>query len=271
VRPLRLLLLALAAAPAAACGNDTTDPLPDADTDGAAEDAPTDVDALDIDAPELDGGPLPDAANAVPLPGFGDIAGMCGVIDEPVLTADQAIWFQGELTFADRYDDPAERDQLTAGGRHIVETPNAGGSSLYSEVFAFEWLARCELATLLKTETEIVYDVDGKKADLLVELDGRKIGVSVVRAVTFPFGQPYTMSAATTIVTRKIEDLRLATSQVSAADLWTEQMVAMLAYDAQHAQVAMDAWNALSAETRGETMMVVAITSGDDLFIYTDN
>lgn len=257
---------------AAACGNDTTDPPPDADIDpdAAGFDAPPDIDALEVDAQDVDAA-VPDAANAVPLPGFGDITGMCGVIDEAVLTADQAVWFQGEMTFADRYDDPAERDLLTPGGRYIVASPNAGGSSIFSETFAFEWLARCELATLIKTESEIVYDIDGKKADILVELDGRKVGVSVVRAVTFPFGQPYTMSAATTIVTRKIEDLRLATSQVSAADLWSEQMVAMLAYDAQHAQVAMDAWNALSAETRGETMMIVAVTSGDDLFIYTDN
>lgn len=268
MRRLPLALLALTAA----CGG-TTDPPPDASSefDAPGEDATPDVDALDVDAPDLDGpGPLPDAANAVPLPGFGAITGTCGVIDEAVLTADQAVWFQGELTFADRYDDPAERDLLTPGGRHIVATPNAGGSSIFSETFAFEWLARCELATLLKTETEIVYDVQGKKADILVELDGRKVGVSVVRAVTYPFGAPYTMSAATTIVTRKIEDLRVATTLVSAADLWSEQMVVMLAYDAQHAQVAMDAWNALSAETRGETMMVVAVTSGDDLFIYTD-
>jgi hypothetical protein len=69
---------------------------------------------------------------------------------------------------------------------------------------------------------------------------------------------------------RKLDDLQLATTQVSAADLWSEQMVAVLAYDAQHAQVAMDAWNALDAQTRGQAILIVAVTSGDDLFIYTD-
>jgi hypothetical protein len=121
------------------------------------------------------------------------------------------------------------------------------------------------------TETEILYDIDGKKADLLVELDGRKIGVSVVRFVKFPFGTPYTLADATPLVQRKIEDLRLATSQVSAADLWTEQMVVAIAWDAQHAAVAMEAWNALDASVRGETMMIVAVSNGDDMFIYTDN
>jgi hypothetical protein len=72
-----------------------------------------------------------------------------------------------------------------AGGRTLVETPNAGGSSGYSEVFAFEQLAACEMAGLLKTETQIVYDTAGKITDILVTIDGKKIGVSVVRAVQF--------------------------------------------------------------------------------------
>jgi hypothetical protein len=117
-----------------------------------------------------------------------DITG-CGVIADPELDG-MTLRFAGELTFARRYDDPADRGALTAGGLEMILDGNAGGSSVYSEVFAFEWLARCELATLIKTETEIVYtDPMSKKADILVELDGRKVGVSVTRAVTFPFSR----------------------------------------------------------------------------------
>lgn len=244
---------ALTLALLAACGDDSgSDP-------DAAADAAADVDAAAAaDAPT-------DAEN-----GFGSIMGQCGVVTDTVLDAMMPAWFEGELTFGDRYDDPVDRPRLTPGGLEIILDGNAGGSSLYSEVFAYEWLARCEGATLLKTETEIIYDIDGKKADLLVELRGRKIGVSVVRAVTFPFGTAYTMDAATTIITRKLDDLALATTQVSAADLWTEQAVAALAYDLQHAQMLMQAWNALTPQVRRETILVVAVTSGDDLFIYTD-
>lgn len=236
----------------AACGGEpASDPDAAADLDAAADAAP-------------------DAATDAAT-GFGALTGMCGVVSDAILDAGQPAWFQGDLDFGtDRYDDPADRPRLTPGGLEIILDGNAGGSSLYSEVFAYEWLARCEGASLLKTENEIVYDVDGKKADLLVSLRGRKIGVSVVRAVHFPFGQPYTMAEAMPLVQRKIDDLALATTQVSAADLWTEQVVAALAYDAQHAQVFMDAWNALSAPVRRETIFVVAVTSGDDLFIYTD-
>lgn len=245
----------------AACGGDDA-----ATTDAAAVDAPI-HDTLG-DAPM----PIDAAVDAAgpPLPGFGAITGQCGVLTLAELDGMTPLWFQGELTFDNRYDDPAERPLLTDGGREIILDGNAGGSSLYSEVFAYEWLARCELATLLKTENEVVYDVAGKKIDLLVEIDGRKVGASVTRAVTFPFGNPYTMAAATTLLDRKLDDIQLASAQVSAADRWSKQMLVVLAYDLQHAQVAMQAWSALDAQTRDDTLLVVAVTSGDDLFIYTD-
>lgn len=259
------LVLALATA-VAACGGDDPPAGPDATTvDAALPDATVDA-AIDaaIDA-------AVDAPDGPPLPGFGAITGQCGVLTLAELDGTTPLWFEGELTFGERYDDPVDRPQLTPGGLEIILDGNAGGSSLYSEVFAYEWLARCELAALLKTETEVVYDVEGKKIDLLVEIDGRKVGASVTRAMTFPFGQPYTMAAATSLLDRKLDDLQLATMQVSAADRWTKQMLVVLAYDLQHAQVAMSAWSQLDAPTRDDTLLVVFVTSGDDLFIYTDS
>jgi hypothetical protein len=219
--------------------------------------------------------PNPDAVapvfDAPQSAGFGLITGQCGSLDDVEWNASTPFWFEGHFDFAnDRYDDPADRSRLTPGGLAIVTVPNAGGSSVFSEVFAYEWLARCEGATLLKTETEIVYDTVSKKADILVQIDGRKVGVSVTRAVMFPFGQPYTPAAATTLFQRKLDDIQLATASVSAADKWSRQMVVVLAYDMQHAQVAMDAWNALTPATKDDTILLVAITDGDDAFIYTD-
>jgi hypothetical protein len=34
--------------------------------------------------------------------------------------------------------------------------------------------------------------------------------------------------------------------------------------------VAMTAWNALPAATRDDTILIVSVTNGDDMFIYTD-
>lgn len=234
----------------------------DPDATAVADAAPPDS-AVDPDGPP----------SVVPLDGFGDISGMCGVLGDAEVTGATPAIFRDAIDFGtDRYDDPADRDQLTAGGVEMILDGNAGGSSVYSEVFAYELLARCELATLLKTETEIVYDVvDTKKTDLLIELLGHKIGVSVTRAVTFPFGDPYTMDAATTLLDRKLDDIQIATSNVSAADAWGKQFLAVLAYDDQHADVAAAAWAALDAETKADTIVLITVTGGDDLFIYTDN
>ena len=228
-------------------------------SDSPAIDAPTSIDAA-IDA----------ASGTVPLMGFGDISGMCGVLNDPELTGATPLFFRDALTFMRRYNDPADRSLLTVGGQKIVATPNAGGSSIYSEVFAFEQLARCELAGLLKTETEIVYDTQGKITDILVEIDGKKIGVSVVRAVQFPFGNPYTVEAATTIIQRKLEDIQMSSMNVSAQDRWVKQILAVLAYDEQHVDTVETAWLGMSSSVRADTVLVVTATHGDDMFVYSN-
>ena len=213
------------------------------------------------------GAPAPDAAEQTSA-GFGDIAGACGVLDDRELLGPTPQLFRGSMTFARGFSDPMDRPLLTPGGLRMIETPNAGGNSVLSEVFAFEQLARCELAALLKTETEIVYDQHGKITDLEVAIDGHKIGVSVVRAMTFPVGQPYTIDAATTIIRRKLEDIQVSSAHVSAADRWTKQILAVVAYDDQHADVVAQVWSGFDASVRGDTLLVVTVTHGDDMFLY---
>jgi hypothetical protein len=224
----------------------------------------------DAEVPDAE---APDAADPVPLAGFGAITGMCGVLAEAELTGAAPLLFGGDLDFAaDRYDDPADRAALTAGGLEIILDGNAGGSSVYSEVFAFEVLARCELATLVASENEIQYvPPDSKKADLLVSIDGHRIGVSVTRAVTFPFDTGvYTMAAATELIERKLDDIQVAQANAIDEDRWDKSMLATLAINAQHAEVFAAAWAAQDEQTRADTIVIVFTTSGDDLFIYTD-
>jgi len=251
----RLLALASLAclAAATACGSPGADVTPDGATTA------------------VDGAVAPDAPEGVPLPGFGDLSGMCGVLGEADLTGATPELFRDTLTFARAYVDPDDRALLTDGGRHLAETPNAGGSSGLSEIFAYEELARCELAQLLKTETEIVYDQTGKITDLEVQIDGHKIGVSVTRAQTFPLGETYTLDAATTLLSRKLGDIQLSTANVSAGDRWDKQILAVLAWDDATADTVAQAWVALDPSVQANTVVVVTTTGGDDTFIYTNN
>lgn len=201
--------------------------------------------------------------------GFGDLSGMCGVLTDTELTDGSPYLVQDVFTFAHAFMDPADRPQLTPGGIHLLDTPNAGGSSEMSELFAFEQLARCEGASLVKTETEITYtNSGGKKTDILVELDGHKIGVSVTRAFAFPIGNPYTETQARTLLERKLDDIQLSSANVTAADAWEKQILSYQAIDDQAAQTVVDVWNTLDANTKGDTILLITVTNGDDLFIY---
>ncbi len=224
-------------------------------------------------SPLPDGAVRPDAAPDVATDtpaAFGTLSGMCGVLAQMQLTGTTPQLYRDTLTFSRAFVDPQDRPLLTVGGQHLAATPNAGGSSGLSEVFAYEELERCEHAMLLKTETEIGYDTAGKITDLEVAISGHKLGVSVTRAVAYPFGQPYTLTAASTLITRKLQDIQASTANVSAADRWEKQILAVLAWDDQAADIVAQAWGAADAQTKADTIVVLTVTSGDDQFIYTN-
>lgn len=223
-----------------------------------------------IDAP-----PTADPDASVDAPsttaGFGTLGGTgCGAITDADMTGLDPRLIRVDFDFMREYVDPADRPLLTAGGLHLAETPNAGGSSGLSEIFAYEELDRCDHAMLLKTETEIMYDTMSKKTDLEIALRGHKIGVSVTRAFAYPLGTPYTMDQANTLIRKKLGDIPLATASVSAADRWEKQFLAIMAIDQQSADVMAAAWDALDATTKGDTIVILTTTTGADTFIYTN-
>ncbi len=74
---------------------------------------------------------------------------------------------------------------LTHGAQRVLGTPNAGGSSVWSEAISFEVLSFLCQAVLHKTEMEIEYMPGSKITDYSVKVMGRDLGVSVTRAMKF--------------------------------------------------------------------------------------
>lgn len=227
-----------------------------------------DAGALPDAGPREDGGTSPDAGEAWPRAGFGVISGTCNVLDDE-LTAVEPGFFSNEIDFGTDPYDPSDFDLLTAGGQEIIEDGNAGGSSLYSEVFSFEMLHRCEGAELLKTETEIQYQTpSGKITDLLVEIDGLKVGVSVTRAVDFPFDAPYTVEKARSLLEGKLGDILESSARVGPEDAWVKQILHVMAYAPGHVDALEAAYEALDAAVKADTLVIITVTNGSDDFIY---
>ncbi|MEZ4228111.1 MAG: hypothetical protein R3B89_03040 [Polyangiaceae bacterium] len=151
----------------------------------------------------------------------------------------------------------------------MYDADNLGGNSLYSGVFSYEVLYRCELAKLLKTETEISYqDAGGKKTDILVEIDGYKVGVSVTRAFAFPSGSIYSQTDALTLLEKKLGDIPLSTANVSTSDAWEKQILHILTYNDQHRDALFQAYATLDSSYKNDTLVYVTVTDGMDDFIY---
>jgi len=225
------------------------------------------VDGGTTDSGMLDGGDPGDAPMGA---GFGTIAGPCGRLDTELSEGAPSL-FETRLDFMmDAFDDPAERSLLSAGAQQILSEGTAGGSSGISEAFAFEVLARCEGASLLKTETFIDYELDytGSITDILVMMGSEKIGVSVTRAFIFPTTDPYTVARATDLLTDKLAGVLESSAGVRAADAWTKQILAVVAYGTMHAESIATAWASLDASLRADTIVYVIVTDGDDDPLY---
>ena len=249
----RLAVLALVMCMGPGCSDD---PVP---VDAAPPD-PTDAQPADA--------AMPDASAGLPLAGFGGLEGTCGTIDSAALTSPEPQLLHNALDFANMPYNDGLLAELSAGGQEIYNDGNAGGSSIYSEMFAHEVLHRCELAQLLKTENEIIYDTQGKITDFLVEIQEHKVGVSVTRAFRFPPGDPYTEAHADELLRDKLADVQESSANVAAEDAWVKQILHILAYEPMHAASLEAAYDALEPAVRADTIVVVTVTHGQDDFMY---
>ena len=197
---------------------------------------------------------------------LGTLSGDCGLIDAMELESPEPFVFSNAIDLgAGGFDEAL----LTPGGMQIIADGGLNDGSLKSEVIAYEVLARCDMATLLKTEAKIVYQNPmGKKTDLLVELDGAKVGVSVVRAVGFPKEDPYTVAQATTILKKKLGDIQISSTNVAPEDAWVKQILHVVAYGPMHSDSILAAYADLDALLKADTILVVSVTDGDDSLLY---
>lgn len=100
------------------------------------------------------------------------------------------------------------RASLSAGASTILTEPNAGGSSVNSEALSMEVLHSMLRAELLLTETEVEYEPGSAIADFVVTVRGRRVGVSVTRAMKYLGGsEAYTAEDANHLLVKKLSGM----------------------------------------------------------------
>jgi len=163
------------------------------------------------------------------------------------------------------------RAALSPGGQTLYDIPNAGGSSIESEIMSFEILHFCEGATLLKTETQIAYappDDSGPNTitDLEVEIGGKKVGVSVTRGY-FPKPMPFTVSDAKALLEKKLIGVNRSSMRVLPQDKWVKQILHVFVADQASHDAVVQAWPTIDPMIRADTIVLLTKTTGGG-FIY---
>ncbi len=258
----RLLFLGLAACSVAA---ETVPPSSPADAGEVETPTPGEPDVgdePDARAPTKDGG-KPDASTDI----LGTLSGACGALKNELGSSAPSL-AQNSLAFA--AGETYEKASLSTGGQELFDTPNAGGSSVESEVMSFEVLHACEGAKLLKTETEILYVNDDAGpatiTDILVEIDGKKVGVSVTRAYK-PQGLSFPDSEVKSLVEKKLDGIVRSSQRVAPEDRWVKQILHVFAATKAQADAVVRVLPTINPATRADTIVLLTQTTGGG-FVY---
>ncbi|MBS2014331.1 MAG: hypothetical protein JST00_15700 [Deltaproteobacteria bacterium] len=220
-----------------------------------------------------DSGPATDAGTDAPpaacTPAGGDIlgtlaSGVCCQLKQKLAAKTPSI-DENLLVFTagEAYD----RASLSPGGQTIFDTPNAGGSSTESEVMSFEVLRYCEGATLVKTETQVTYDPPaGPITDILVAIDGQRVGVSVTRAYKPP-SQTLTDADVKDLLEKKLDGINKSSARVVAADKWVKQILHVFSVDKAATDAVKRVYATIDPALRADTIVLVTQTKGGG-FVY---
>ncbi len=230
------------------------------DASSSPDSSGTDASALP-DASAGDGGPSNEAI-------LGTLYGPCGVLRAQITAPTPSI-FNNSLVFV-----PSEmytRAALSPGGQRIFDTPNAGGSSIESEVMSFEVLHYCEGATLAATETEIMYappDDGGANSitDILVSINGMRVGVSVTR-IYRPAPMVLTDADVRSQLVTKLVGVNRSSQRVLPAQRWVKQILSVMVANQTVADQVLRVWPTIDAATRADTIIMMTTTRGGG-FIY---
>lgn len=241
--------------------------------DAATQDVTADRGAVDVgvDAGAMDAGTDAGSdagADAGRFDILGTVSGSCGTLSAmlassaPSLVDDQLVFMAGE---------GYARMNLSPDGQRLFDTANAGGSSAESEVMSFELLHHCEGARLLRTETEIRYqppDDSGPNSitDILVEVAGQRVGVSVTRAWR-PSPLAFGDAEVRELLTQKLNGVNRSSARVLPEDRWVKQILHVWVASAEAAASVRRVWTSLDAGLRANTIVLVTQTTGGG-FIY---
>jgi hypothetical protein len=150
-----------------------------------------------------------------------------------------------------------------------LEIPNAGGSSDISEALSMQYMYNRFGAADFIAEMDVPYWIDAKKCDFMMTVGSEWIGVSVTRAIPYPFNQDYTLERATELLKRKLYGLVVAKEAIMEEYGFSKSVLHIWCYNAKCAKMIQKAHALLITEDSYDQVHVIC-TINSCPFIYTN-
>lgn len=163
---------------------------------------------------------------------------------------------------------------------HFSETPlrsmhieNAGGASEISEALSMQYMENVFNATGFVPEKEVDYWIEYKMCDYIMRVNDQNIGVSVTRAVTYPFDNEFTYEHAVRLLDKKLYGLIVAQESVNIKHQFFKSILHIWCYSAMSAQNIKKAHAELKLKDTSLTYdnIYVICSICHDKYIYTNH
>ena len=158
--------------------------------------------------------------------------------------------------------------KLSSDAIRIFTTPNAGGNSIQSEVLSFEFFKKYCNAHLLKTELEVEYwPCGGSINDYVMYVFDTVIGVSVTRAMKFPFEDIFTVDDALYLLSKKLKGINRSSRNTLIK--WDKQILHVWTMNEQTAESITAAWyDELDVGMKSNTVLLITVaTKSVEIFL----
>jgi hypothetical protein len=181
--------------------------------------------------------------------------------------------FTSFLVFCDSYTLPSLNcihKRMFRAAKKSLLVDNAGGGSQLSEALSIHYFSERFHARRFVFENDIEYWIQYKMADFLCSIEGRRVGVSVTRAMGFPSPENFTEEDANRLMYSKMHGLVIARSGVSERHEFSVSILHCWCQTERIASLVKKAYEKVVMEDESNTLyqVIVLLSICPDDFIY---
>jgi hypothetical protein len=178
-------------------------------------------------------------------------------------------YINGNVKTEEFHDDASPNFvSLSKTGKLSLTVKNAGGNSRVSEAYSISLFEKMYKAKNFLLETQVEYWIDYKMCDFLCSIDGRRVGVSVTRAMFYEDPLLFTISHSDALLNKKLEGLIISRNCVADKHTFFEAYLHIWCQTRDIARLCKESFDKMVARDDSYSEVILLLTVSDCKEIY---